>query len=301
VYDVIIVGGSYAGMAAALQLVRARRTVCILDTGLRRNRFASTSHGFLGQDGKAPSAIAGEAKVQLLKYPNLTWRDNAAVFGEKTGDYFTVHTAQNEVLTAWRLVLAMGVVDELPKIPGLAERWGKSVFHCPYCHGYELDGGSIGVLATNAASLHQALLIPDWGQTTLFTNGILEPDDDQLRQLKMRHVKIERELVTEINGKHASVNLRDGRVTDLVGLFVTSRVKVASPLPEQLGCEFADSPLGSCIKTDGTQETSITGVFACGDVARPAGSITFAIADGAMAGMAVHRSFILSELIGNTL
>lgn len=296
-YDVIIVGGSYAGMAAALQLMRGRRKVSVLDAGQPRNRFASTSHGVLGQDGKAPSEIAGNAKAQLLKYPSLTWRDGTAVFAEKTGEYFTVHTKQDEILTARRLVLATGVSDELPEIPGLAERWGQSVFHCPYCHGYELDNGPLGVLATSEASMHQALLMPDWGQTTLFTNGFFEPDDDQLKQLQAREVTIERELVTEITGKHASAKLRDGRVIELAGLFIAPRIKASSPLAEQLGCEFTEGPLGPYVKTDGTKETSVAGVFACGDAARAAGNVTFAIADGTLAGMAAHRSLIFGKLV----
>jgi thioredoxin reductase len=295
-YDVIVVGGSYAGMAAALQLVRGRRNVFVLDAGRRRNRFAGTSHGVLGQDGKAPSEIAGDAKAQLLTYPSLAWRDGTAVFAEKTGEHFAVHTEQDEILTGRRLVLATGVSDELPELPGLAERWGQAVFHCPYCHGYELDNGSLGVLATGEASLHQALLIPDWGPTTFFTNGVFEPDDDQLRRLQARNVTIEREQVTAITGQHASVKLRDGRVIELAGLFVASRIKAASPLAEQLGCEFADSPLGPYVKTDETKETSVAGVFACGDAARATGNVTFAMADGALAGVAAHRSLIFGNL-----
>jgi thioredoxin reductase len=295
-FDVIIVGGSYAGMAASLQLARGRRKVLVLDAGLRRNRFAKTSHGVLGQDGKAPSEIASNAKAQLLKYPNLTWLDGIAVSAEKSGEHFIVHTKQDETLKAKRLVLATGVSDELPKIPGLEDRWGQSVFHCPYCHGYELDNGHLGVLATGEASMHQALLIPDWGKTTLFTNGVFEPDEGQIKQLEARKVTIEREIIVEISGKNASVNLRDGRVVELAGLFVASKIKASSPLAEQLGCEFTESPLGPFIKTDGIKETSVAGVFACGDAARAAGNISFAIADGALAGMAAHRSLIFSEL-----
>lgn len=294
--DVIIIGGSYAGMAAALQLVRGRRNVAVLDAGQRRNRFASAAHGVLGQDGKAPAAIAADAKAQLLMYPNVTWRDGTAVSAEKTGDCFTVHTAQGERLTAERLILATGVIDDLPAIPGLAERWGQSVFHCPYCHGYELDHGPLGVLATCAASLHQALLIPEWGQTTFFTNGVLDLDDGQLRQLQARGVTIETAVVTAISGEHASVKLRDGRVIELVGLFIASKVKAASPLAEQLGCEFAEGPLGPYIKVDMMQKTSVAGVFACGDAARIAGNVTFAMADGALAGLAAHGSLIFGEM-----
>lgn len=295
-YDVLIVGGSYAGMAAALQLARGRRHVLLLDTGQPRNRFASTSHGVLGQDGRAPAQIVDDAKAQLLKYPQVTWRDDTAILAEKSGEYFTIHTKQGEILTARRLVLATGVSDELPKIPGLAERWGRSVFHCPYCHGYELEQGPLGVLATGEASMHQALLLPDWGPTTFFTHGVFEPDDEQRKQLRAREVIIERELVTAIRGEQASVELRDGRVIKLAGLFIAPRIKPASPLAEQLGCEFADSPLGPYVKTDSTQETSVSGVFACGDLARAAGSITFAIADGALAGIAAHRSLIFEGM-----
>src|SRR5690606_38342153 len=155
-----------------------------------------------------------------------------------------------------------------------------------------LEQGPLGVLATGEASMHQALLLPDWGPTTFFTHGVFEPDDEQRKQLRAREVIIERELVTAIRGEQASVELRDGRVIKLAGLFIAPRIKPASPLAEQLGCEFADSPLGPYVKTDSTQETSVSGVFACGDLARAAGSITFAIADGALAGIAAHRSLI---------
>lgn len=295
-FDAIIVGGSYAGMAAALQLARARCTVLVLDTGLRRNRFAKTSHGVLGLDGKAPSEIAGNAKAQLLKYPNLTWLDEPAVQAEAADGYFLVHTEKGEALKAKRLILATGVTDELPKVPGLAERWGQSVLHCPYCHGYELDNGHLGVLATGAISMHQALLIPDWGRTTLFINGAFEPDEAQLRQLAARKVTIEREPVVEICGRNAAVKLRDGRVVELAGLFVAPKITLSSPLAEQLGCELIESPLGPYIKTDEFKATSVVGVFACGDAARAAGNITFAISDGALAGLAAHRSLIFHDV-----
>jgi thioredoxin reductase len=141
------------------------------------------------------------------------------------------------------------------------------------------------------------MLIPDWGPTTFFTNGVLAPDAGQLRQLQARGVIIESEGVTEIGGERAAVKLRDGRVIELDGLFIASRVKVSSPLAEQLGCEFAESPIGLYVKTDGTQETSVAGAFACGDIARAAGSISFAIGDGALAGMATHRSLIYREAV----
>ncbi|MCW8127876.1 NAD(P)/FAD-dependent oxidoreductase [Microbulbifer halophilus] len=296
IHDVLIVGGSYAGMAAALQLTRARRSVLVLDAGQRRNRFAKHAHGIPGQDGRPPSAIAEDARAQLLKYPTVTWLDATARSAGCDGDTFHIQTETGESFEARRLILANGVRDQLPDLPGLAERWGRSVFHCPYCHGYELNEGPIGVLGVNAMSVHQALMLPDWGPTTLFTNGIVEPDAEELRQLAARNVSIEVEPVAELAGEgEAIVRLRDGRAVELAGLFLVPTLEPASPLAEQLGCAFEESPVGRVIQTDDMQATSVPAVFACGDTARAAGSVTFAMADGAMAGMAAHKSLIFGE------
>lgn len=298
-YDVIVIGGSYAGMAGALQLARGRRNVLVIDAGIRRNRFASHSHGVLGQDGKPPGEIVQEAKAQLLKYSNLTWLEGTVESAEKIGDGFTVITADNKTLTAKRLLLATGVSDHLPAIDGLQERWGKTVFHCPYCHGYELNQGNLGVLATSEVSLHQALLIPDWGPTTLFTNNCFTPDELQLKQLTARGVTIETEAVSEIAGEQSAiVKLANGRLVELAGLFVASLTKPASPIAQDLGCELAESLVGFYVQTDEFKQTSIPGVFACGDLGRPMGSVTFAIGDGALAGFGLHRSLIFDGLPG---
>lgn len=169
-YDVIVVGGSYAGLSAALQLVRARRRVLIIDAGQRRNRFASSSHGFLGQDGQAPELIAAKGRAEVLAYATATWRDATVSEARAQPDGFAVRAGADE-FRGRRIILATGVRDELPALPGLSALWGKSVFHCPYCHGFELNEGRIGVLATSVLSIHSALHVADWtsvGQTTLF-------------------------------------------------------------------------------------------------------------------------------------
>ncbi len=132
-YDVIIVGGSYAGLSAGLQLARARRQVLVIDAGQRRNRFAATSHGFLGQDGQAPEVIAAEGRSQLMEYPTVTWGQGSAVQVNQQAEGFRVRTEHSGTFHARRLILATGVVDELPAVEGLKERWGTRVFHCPYC------------------------------------------------------------------------------------------------------------------------------------------------------------------------
>lgn len=292
--DVIIVGGSYAGMAAALQLVRARRSVLIIDAGNRRNRFADSSHGFLTQDGNSPQAIAATAKAQLLAYPTVQWLEASAISASKTQAGFQVNTEQQSY-QAKRLLLATGVTDQLPEIPGLAERWGKSIFHCPYCHGYELDQGPIGVLAASPLALHHALMLPDWGATTLFTNECFEPDAEQKAQLLARGVAIEPGKVLQISGK-ADVQLTTGKTLQMAGLFTQPGTTVNSPLAQQLGCQFEQGPMGAFIQTSASKETTIAGVFACGDNARMAGSVAIAIGDGSLAGAMAHQSLLFGTI-----
>lgn len=289
-FDVIVIGGSYAGMAAALQLLRARRKVLVVDAGLRRNRFASTLHGFLGQDGVDPAVIWAKARDQLLAYPTLTWVTGSAMSISGQSDSFSVVT-EGESHTSRRLLLAIGLTDDLPAIPGLALRWGQSVFHCPYCHGYELNAGPIGVIATGPMSLHQAQMLPDWGATTFLTNGALMLDADQRNDLSSRGVTVEDTPIRAVTGV-AGVQLQDGRTLTFAGLFTASRTSPASPLAEVMGCALMETPMGLQIQTSDTKETSIPGVFACGDVARAPHSVSLAVADGAWAGAQVHRSLL---------
>jgi thioredoxin reductase len=292
IVDVIVVGGSYAGMSAALQLARARQRVVVVDAGQRRNRFASASHGFLGQDRRPPGDIAADARQQLLAYPNVRWVETTASAAEKLphGAGFSV-TTPTETLRGKRLVLATGVVDVYPAIDGFAERWGQTVFHCPYCHGYELDNGRIGVLAVGAMSFHHAMMLPDWGTVTLFLNGNFEPDAEQTAALTARGVNIEYGRVERLT-EAASVVLQDGRSVALDGLFTICQTHMASPLAEQLGCAFDEGLAGPFIHRNEMAETSVPGVFACGDAARAFGSVALSVADGAMAGAAAHRSLI---------
>lgn len=293
-FDVIVIGGSYSGLSAALQLARARQKIMVIDAGQPRNRFASHSHGFITHDGRNPGEISHAAKLQLQKYPTVLWLDAYAHNAAKTERGFTVEAA-GQIYETKRIVLAMGVSDGLPKVEGLEERWGKSVFHCPYCHGYELDQGRIGVLAVAPMSIHHALMLPDWGTTTFFLNGAFEPDETQLAQLAKRGATIERSRVLRMSG-HADMHLEDGRVITLDGLFTATATKPSSPIAEQLGCAFDEGPMGPFIKTNEMKETSVPGVMACGDAARAAGSVALAVGDGAMAGAATHRSLMFADL-----
>lgn len=295
-HDVIVIGGSYAGMAAALQLLRARRSVLIIDAGERRNRFASHSHGFLGQDGVPPGEIAANARRQLEAYPTLSWLEGRAEAVTGQVDEFTVTTSDGLSHQGRRILVATGVADQLPAVEGLAERWGKAVFHCPYCHGYELGQGRIGVVATGPMSVHQAELLTDWGDVTLLVNGAVELSQEARSTLERRAVTIEEAPIGRIEGT-ADVVTADGRLLRFAGLFTATRTSPSSSLAEAIGCVLEETPMGVQVRTDSENKTSVTGIFACGDVARAPHSVSLAVGSGAMAGAQVHRSLLWPETI----
>lgn len=292
-YDVISVGGSYAGMAAVLQLLRARRTVLVIDAGRRRNRMAAHSYGFLGQDGVDPAELAHRARIQLLAYPTLTWVDGEATSVTGTKDAFEVQCGE-QTYSGRRVLFATGVHDDLPDIPGLKERWGRSVHHCPYCHGYELDMGAIGVIATGPMSVHQAEIVAEWGQVTFFPNESFELDAESANTLARRGVRVEPAAVRSIEA-NADVVMADGRRLQFAGLFTAPRNTPSTPIAAELGCDMAETPFGSQIWTSDTKETSVGGAFACGDAARVPHTLSLAVADGAWAGAQLHRSLVWSD------
>ena len=299
-YDGVVVGGSWAGLAAAIQLGRARRRVLVVDSGRPRNRFARSSHGFLGQDGRSPAAILDTFRAQVLAYPTVTFQASEATVARGDSDSgFAVDLLSGATVRARGLILATGVVDELPNIPGMAERWGVTVLHCPYCHGYEVADGRLGVLATSEMSMHHALLLPDWSASiTLFTNGAFAPDEDQQAALAARGIRIEARAVDALVGdapELAGVRLQDGGMVELDALFIPTRTHMASPLAEQLGCAFEDGPMGPIIRTDARKATSVPGVFAAGDAARGPGNAPLAAADGSMAGVGLHQTLAFSQ------
>ncbi|KML08618.1 MULTISPECIES: NAD(P)/FAD-dependent oxidoreductase [Burkholderia] len=296
-HEVIVIGGSFAGLSAAMQLARARRRVLVIDAGRPRNRVAAHAHGFFGQDGKPPAQIVEEAAAQLAAYPTVRRIAGDARTAERDADgRFHVTLADGSRASADRLILATGIRDELPALPGLAERWGVSVLHCPYCDGYEVSGRRLGVLATHPLSVHQAILIPDWGPTTWFTQGVVEANHEEAALLDARGVRIERSPVVEILGdapRIEALRLADGQVVPVDALFVGARTAMASDLAQQLGCAFDDGPFGPVVRVDAGKETNVAGVFAAGDASTPMSNATFASASGVMAGVAAHRSLIV--------
>jgi thioredoxin reductase len=294
-HDAIIIGGSFAGLAAATYLARGRSTVAVIDAGAPRNRFAAHSHGLIGHDGAAPGDILQQARDQLLAYPTTSVVAGEAVRAEQRGDGFAVTLGSGAELTGKRLILAFGISDILPDVPGLKERWGKTVIHCPYCHGFEFSGRQLGVLAMSPMSSHQAMLIPNWGPTTFFLNGQPEPDEATMAEVTRQNVTIERSPVVALHGDGtdlAAVELADGRRVPIDALYIGAPTRLNSPLAEALGCAIDDGPLGKMVRTDAMKLTTVPNVWAVGDITRAFHNVTSAAADGVMAGTAAHRSLL---------
>lgn len=290
--DAVVIGGSFAGMSAALQLARACRSVVIIDHGQPRNRTASQAHGCLGWDGCAPTDLLKTARRQLDAYGHVRWINEEAVAAHGSADSaFNVRCASGRAVSAKRLVLAHGVADQLPDVPGLEERWGKSVLHCPYCHGYEICGGTLGLLvAPDDDALAHAKALQQWGKVTIFHRG--DRTEEALSALEKGLSSIDAALErSPLVGvcETATAELADGRRAKMRALFLHPEAKLCSPIAHQLGCSIESA---GCISTDSAKQTTVEGVFACGDAARFAGNIALAIGEGALAGVATHRSLL---------
>ncbi|KOQ69414.1 NAD(P)/FAD-dependent oxidoreductase [Stenotrophomonas maltophilia] len=297
--EVIIVGGSYAGIAAGLILARARRAVTVIDAGLPRNRAASHSHGVLGLDGISGAELLKTARQQLLDYPSVRWIHAEAAHATASPDGVEVRTADGQVLAARKLLLASGISDQLPDLPGLAERWGSTVLHCPYCHGYEVGGGAIGVLGGHPMSAGKAPLFADWGNVTFFSQAG-EISEEERVAMQQRGVQIETSPVIAVQGDQPTwleVELADGRRIAQRALFVPATQAMATPLVQQLGCALVESPLGVLIEVDAMKQTSVPNVYAAGD-ATTVGNITLAAAEGVRAGIGVHHALVSEDSIG---
>src|SRR5690349_90849 len=270
--DVIIIGGSFAGLAAALQLGRARRKVTVLDTGLPRNRFAGHSHGLLGHDHKPPLEILAEARQQLARYPTIKLVNARADSVSGAIDNFSVRTGDGESLAARRLILSYGVVDQMPDVPGFAKAWGTSIVSCPYCDGFEVAGQHWGLVWSGAHSLNQVRLFHDWTDTlTVFADGRDIPPDIRA-DLTRRKIPVVDGRIIEIahDGGHiATVNLDTSRNVAVDVLFALPRNKPSASLHESLGLATVDTPTGVALKVDERRETSMPGIYAAGDLANP--------------------------------
>ena len=295
--DVIIIGGSFAGLAAALQLGRARRKVAVLDTGLPRNRFAGHSHGLLGHDHKPPLDILAEARQQLARYPTVRLINARADSISGAIDDFSVLTEHGESLRARRVILSYGVVDQMPAVPGFAEAWGTSIVPCPYCDGFEVAGQHWGLVWSGPQSHNQARLFHDWTDTlTVFADGHDIPSDTRA-DLARRNIAVVDGRITGVarhGGHNATIKLDSAPDVAVDILFAHPRNKPSASLHESLGLATVTTPSGIALKVDERRETSIPGIYAAGDLANPGmPSVTTASWQGATAGISAQQSMLV--------
>lgn len=294
-FDVTIIGGSYAGLSAALALGRSLRSVLIIDSGSPCNRQTPHSQNFLTQDGQQPAAIARKAKRQALNYNTIHFHKGIAVSAEKTKEDFLVSTDVGNKFNSKKLIVATGIKDVIPTIKGFSECWGISVIHCPYCHGYEFRKCRTGIMANGERAMHIVSLVHNLTKDiTILTSGKADFTIEQLARLNKRNIKIIESRIIQIehtNGYIRKVVFDDDNSMALETLYAAIPFTQHSNIPLAMGCEL--TPQGH-IKTDMFQKTTVPGVFACGDNASMMRSLASAISTGNIAG-AMTNSEIAAE------
>ncbi|AKK71691.1 pyridine nucleotide-disulfide oxidoreductase [Chryseobacterium gallinarum] len=292
-FEVIIIGGSYSGLSAGMALGRSLRNVLIIDNGKPCNRQTPYSHNFITHDGKAPGVIAEEAKEQVKKYSTVKFHHGTVVEIKKVSSGFEVKTSGNEVFFAKKLILASGIKDIMPDIPGFSECWGISVLHCPYCHGYEVRNEKTGILANGEMAFEFSKLIFNMTKDlALFTNGRSLLTDEQTGRLAKNTIDVfedEIERIEHTNGFIREIIFKSGKAHSLKVLYAKVSFEQNINVTD-LGCELTDQGF---IKVDFMQKTNIPGVFACGDNVTMMRSVANAVAQGNFTGAVVNKE--LSE------
>jgi thioredoxin reductase len=302
-YDVVVVGGGAAGLSAALVLGRSRRRVVVVDAGEPRNAPAAHLHGFLSRDGMEPAELLATGRREVVGYGGELLTGRAVGIERLGGARFAVRLADGGQLHARAVVVATGLRDELPEIPGLRQRWGQDVHVCPYCHGYEVRDSALGVIGgeDRALSLRQALLIPQWSDDVVFFPHRIDLEDHERELLIARGVRIVDGEVTRIvagaNGVRG-VEVAEGPMVSRTALFVGPRFVPSDDLLTALGCELDDE---GWVATDRTGRTSIDGVWAPGNVADHTAQLINAAAAGSAAAIALNNSYLVAADVEKAL
>lgn len=296
-YDVIIAGGSYAGLAAAMALGRALRRVLVIDSGLPANRQTPYSHNFITNDGVTPAEISNKARLEVARYKSVSMLQATVVQAKQTNEGFCVTDNNHKQHHAKKLILATGITDILPAIPGFAECWGISVLHCPYCHGYEVRNVPTGVLGNGDSGYDFALLIANWTPTlTLYTNGPATLTATQLQVLHNHHINVCAEKIEGLQHQNGMLNhivLGNNRIEQVTALYARLPFILHSNLQQQLGCELTSD---GYIKTDSENRTTVKGVFACGDNISRMRTVANAVATGTATGILVNKELVTEKV-----
>lgn len=289
-FDVIITGGSYSGLSAAMALGRSLRNVLVIDNGKPCNRQTPHSHNFVTHDGKTPAEIAKLAKQDVGKYDTVRFYNGTVVKTSKANEGFVIETSTGEKFYVKKLILTSGVKDIMPDIPGFAECWGISVIHCPYCHGYEVKNEITGILSNGDMAYEFSKLIFNLTKNlTLFTNGKAVLSDEQLEKLKNNNIILNEDEIKEVkheNGFIQKIIFKNGKEVPLQALYAKIPFEQNINVSDDLGCELTEQGF---IKVDIMQKTTVSGLFACGDNVTMMRSVANAVAQGNFAGAMVNK------------
>ncbi|MGN6166206.1 MAG: NAD(P)/FAD-dependent oxidoreductase [Flavisolibacter sp.] len=292
-FDVIIVGGSYSGLAAGMALGRALRNVLIIDAGDPCNKQTPHSHNFLTNDGKTPKEISSFARQQVQMYGSISFVNGFATAGSKTKNGFEIQTEAGETFSSRKLIFATGIKDIMPSIPGFAESWGISVLHCPYCHSYEVRHQKTGILANGDAGYELSSLLSNWtNDVTLYTNGKAALSGEQRAKLQMHKIGIVENEIDHLENEKGYIKnivFKSGTKAKVKALYAKLPFVQHSSIPQTLGCELTQD---GYIKIDQSQKTSVQGVYACGDNTTRMRTIANAVAMGTTTALMVNKELI---------
>ncbi|GGV46348.1 NAD(P)/FAD-dependent oxidoreductase [Streptomyces spectabilis] len=299
-YDVVVVGGGAAGLNGALMLARARRSVAVLDAGAPRNAPADGVHGLLAREGMPPAELLARGRAEVRGYGGHV-ASATVTAATRDGAGFAVALADGRTVRARRLLVATGLVDELPDVPGLRDRWGRDVLHCPYCHGWEVRDRAIGILASGPMAVHQALLFRQLSDdVTFFAHTTAPPSDEDAERLAARGIRVVEGEVAGLevaDDRLVGVRLRDGTVVAREALAVSSRIVARAGFLAALGLRATEHPLGigAFVSCDATGRTEVPGVWVAGNVTDLSAQVGGAAAAGAATGAQINADLVTED------
>ncbi|QXU40624.1 NAD(P)/FAD-dependent oxidoreductase [Pedobacter sp. D749] len=295
-FDVIIIGGSYAGLSAALTLGRSTRNVLVVDAGKPCNRQTPHSHNFLTHDGDRPAEISKAAKAEVLKYSTVKFLNAKADSAKQIEGGFSVGLEDGQYFTSSKLLLSTGLKDVLPDIKGLAECWAISAIHCPYCHGYEVKNEKIGLLMNGDHAFEMAKNLHLWNKNlTILTNGKSEFTAGQVEKLKSKSITVLEEEIIELehqNGQLENIVFKNEKKVTFKAIYVKPEIEQHINFSVQLGFELTDL---RTIKVDEQQETTAKGVYAAGDCTTLFRSLSIVTAAGTVAAVMINKALISED------